>query len=55
MNKSAYQLVNRGRNGAPRWVVELNGVHQYSSRTKGIAMSFLRFARRQEREQKPTA
>lgn len=47
--KSEYQLVNRGRTGQPRWVVERNGTHQYSSRVKETAMSFLRYARREER------
>lgn len=55
--KSIYQMVNRGRTGAPRWCVEKTNpdgtvTHQYSNRSRTVAEGFLRFARETERKEK---
>jgi hypothetical protein len=50
--KSAFQLVNRGRKDKPCWTVEHNEKYVYSNRTKSIAEGYLSMCRRLEREER---
>lgn len=43
--KSQYQLINRGRKGAPVWVVEKDGKAIFSDSDKVSATGFLKVCR----------